>query len=189
MNTIYNDDMRTLSDSQLLYNLGNKVELDEKVTFEEIIRSLTPGKKNFALAILELYKRSQKNKQEVETINCSNRIYDLMFRHMYGLSHEEFWVIFMNQGFKPIKVQRFSTGGLTSTLVDCRVILKEAILCSATAAALVHNHPSGNDRPSKEDDSITVKLCESFKICNIKIIDHLIFTDSTYYSYADEGKI
>lgn len=119
----------------------------------------------------------------------SGLIYQLMKSNLYGLTHEEFWVIFLNQGCKPIKVQRFSKGGLTSTVVDVRLILKEAFLCNSTCAAICHNHPSGNTRPSMEDDKITNKLKEAFKTCDIRILDHVIVSDDNFYSYSDEGRL
>ena len=70
-----------------------------------------------------------------------------------------------------------------------RVILREALLCNATVLTLVHNHPSGNARPSGDDDRITQKLKRASEVMRIYMVDHIIMTDGKYYSYAEEGKI
>lgn len=189
MTTIYDNDLRSLSDNELIYNISNKLVENEQPSFDEFINSLTPSKKKFAMNVIELFRRNVERKAESPTITCSNSIYQLMKPNLYGLSHEEFWMIFLNQGGKPIKVQRFSKGGLTFTVVDVRLILKEAFLCNATCAAICHNHPSGNTRPSMEDDKMTNKLKEAFKTCDIRILDHVIVSDDNFYSYSDEGRL
>ena len=108
---------------------------------------------------------------------------------MANLSVEECWCVFLNQGSRVIKKQRISKGGLTSTMVDVRVVMKEALLCGAAALALVHNHPSGSTRPSREDDNLTRQVCQSCELMNIRMVDHVIVTDGDFYSYADEGRI
>ena len=109
--------------------------------------------------------------------------------HLTGVEAEEFWVIFMNTAAKPIKAQQFSKGGISSTVVDVRLILKTAVLCNATVMALVHCHPSGNTKPSMVDDKITEKIKKAAETFDIKLIDHVIFTDSDYYSYSDSGRL
>ena len=108
---------------------------------------------------------------------------------MANLEVEESWAIFMNMASRVIKSQRISKGGLSSTAVDVRVILKEALLCNAVSIALVHNHPSGAIRPSREDDRLTKSLADACNILNIRLIDHVIVADGSFYSYADEGRI
>ena len=188
MTTIYDNDLRNLSDNELIYNISNKQVENEQPSFEEFINSLSPSKKKLALNVIELFRRNVEKKSEQSTITCSNSIYSLMKPKVYGLDHEEFWVIYMNQGSKPIKVERLSKGGLTATLIDVRLILKTAFLCNATCAAICHNHPSGNTRPSMDDDNMTNKIKEAFKTCNIRLLDHVIVSDESFYSYADEGR-
>lgn len=188
MTTIYDNDLRSLSDNELIYNISKKQVENEQPSFEEFINSLTPSKKKLALNVIELFRRNVEKKSEQTTITCSNSIYSLMKPKVYGLDHEEFWVIYMNQGSKPIKVERLSKGGLTATLVDVRLILKTAFLCNATCVAICHNHPSGNTRPSMDDDNMTNKIKEAFKTCNIRLLDHVIVSDESFYSYADEGR-
>ena len=82
-----------------------------------------------------------------------------------------------------------SVGRLASTQVDVRVILHEALSCNAVSMILCHNHPSGNFQPSKDDDRLTHALLEAGRIMNIRLLDHVIVTDGSYYSYGDEGRL
>ena len=82
-----------------------------------------------------------------------------------------------------------SRGGITGTVVDIRMVLKEALLANATNIALAHNHPSGNLRPSREDDRLTDKVKQAAKLLDITLIDHVIVTNDGYYSYQDEGHL
>ena len=116
-------------------------------------------------------------------------IYEIMRPHLTGVEAEEFWVIFMNTAAKPIKAQQFTEGGISSTVVDVRLILKDAVLCNATMMALVNCHPSGNYKPSMHDDNITKKLKKAAQMFDMRLLDHVIFTDFGYYSYADKGRL
>jgi DNA repair protein RadC len=95
----------------------------------------------------------------------------------------------LNQACKVIDKVRISSGGISGTVVDTRCILREAILKRASFIALCHNHPSGNIRPSKEDDRLTHQLNQACQVMNIRLIDHIILVDGCFYSYADEGRI
>ena len=128
-------------------------------------------------------------REKKEQIFSSRDIFELMKPCLTDLAVEECWVILLNQASRMIKKVRISIGGLSATAVDVRVILKEAITASASAMALVHNHPSGSVRPSREDDLLTKNLNQAAELMNIRLIDHLIFTDAAYYSYCDEGRL
>lgn len=108
---------------------------------------------------------------------------------MADLKVEECWVIFLNQGARIIRKQRISVGELASTQADVRVILREALAYNATSVILCHNHPSGNIRPSQDDDRLTHSLQEAGRIMNIRLLDHVIVTDGNHYSYGDEGRL
>lgn len=191
MRTLFDNDMRTLNESELVYKIANrkKMELAEDYTFEDVINQLTPGRKEVAEAAVELYIRLKAKKEVTPQIASSKDVYRQMVGLMTNLSVEECWCVFLNQGSRVIKKQRISKGGLTSTMVDVRVVMKEALLCGAAALALVHNHPSGSTRPSREDDNLTRQVCQSCELMNIRMVDHVIVTDSDFYSYADEGRI
>lgn len=142
------------------------------------------------IAACELGKRRQAAKAaERPDMGSAQAVYEYMHPKMQDLDTEEAWVLLMNQRFRLIKAVRLSHGGLTETAVDVRVILREALLANATTLTLIHNHPSGNARPSGDDDRITHKLKTACETMRLYLIDHLIVTDGMYYSYAEEGRI
>ena len=199
MKDLFEDEKRNLSDSEIVYQITNNLVTSAKVerilrnceyiSIEEICEELTPARKNLALAVIEMYKRLQERGKAVRQIRNSQHIYDLMYKDMIDLHVEECWCIFLNQAANVIRKERISKGGLASTQVDIRVILREALKVEATSLILVHNHPSGNTRPSGDDDRLTTSLHNACKTLNIRMLDHVVFADNTYYSYADEGRI
>ena len=100
---------------------------------------------------------------------------------------EEFKVLLLNRGNKVIGVYDVSSGGITGTVADPRLILATAIKALAVSIILSHNHPSGNLKPSRADEEITIKINEAAKYHDIKVLDHIIITAEEYYSFADEG--
>jgi DNA repair protein RadC len=102
------------------------------------------------------------------------------------LSHEEFWILYLNNSNKIIKKNQLSKGGITGTLVDVRLVLKTALEYGATSLILCHNHPSGALKPSQADKDITQKLKKGAQSLDIKVLDHLIITEQSYFSFADE---
>lgn len=102
---------------------------------------------------------------------------------------ESMKVLLLNRANKVLGVCSISEGGINETSADVRIIMQAAILGSASAIILVHNHPSGELRPSKEDDGLTQRVKEVAKLMGIQLYDHLIITDESYYSYGDEGCI
>ena len=191
MRTLFDNDMRTLNERELIYKITNrkKVELMDDFTFDDVMNQLTPGRKEVARAAVELYIRLKAKKEEAPTVTHSNDVYTQMIGLMADLGVEECWCIYLNQASRVIKKQRISKGGLSSTAVDVRVVIKEALLCGACALALVHNHPSGSTRPSREDDRLTKEVNTACQLMNIRMVDHVIVTDGKFYSYADEGRI
>jgi len=105
------------------------------------------------------------------------------------LPHEEFWIVYLNNANKVLAREKISAGGITGTLVDTRIIFKKGLEVMATAVILCHNHPSGTLKPSESDLQLTRKIKEAGTILDIRILDHLIITDSSFYSFADEGKL
>ncbi|MDQ6756962.1 MAG: JAB domain-containing protein, partial [Bacteroidota bacterium] len=100
-----------------------------------------------------------------------------------------FAVIFLNRANKINHFEIISKGGITGTVADPRVILKKALEEDATAIILCHNHPSGNLKPSKADEELTLKIKEAAKYFDIRIMDHIIVSEDGYYSFADEGML
>ena len=141
-------------------------------------------------AAIELGKRCYSEKTDERPIlDDSRKIYDYLHPLMSFLSVEEGHLLLLNHSFKLIKHVRLSRGGLTETAMDVRIIIREALKVNATIVALAHNHPSGNLKPSKQDDQITKQVQEACRVMRLHFLDHIIVTDRGYYSYNDEGKI
>lgn len=142
------------------------------------------------MAALELGKRRE-NTMRAKQPEISNavRVYKYMHPKMMDLDIEEAHVLYLNQNHRLIKTVKVGQGGITSTAVDVRIIIREAVLCNATIIVLVHNHPSGSLRPSSADDSLTQNVKKAASVMNIYMMDHVIVTDGSYYSYAEQGRI
>ena len=122
-------------------------------------------------------------------IASSADIFQFYIERMQDLPIEEFHVMLLTQNLRFIDSKLVSRGGISSTAVDVRVLLKEALLAGATCIALCHNHPGGGLRPSLEDDKLTQRIKQAAELLNIRVIDHLIISEGRFYSYADEGKL
>ncbi|MDO5570979.1 MAG: DNA repair protein RadC [Bacteroidales bacterium] len=123
------------------------------------------------------------------SIFSSSDIYNYLKPKFIDLNHEVFMVVYLNQSNKIIKDKIISSGGVSETSVDPRIILKEGIELLSSAIILSHNHPSGNYKPSKADDAFTKKMKDAASLFDIRVLDHIIVCEDHYYSYADEGRI
>ena len=147
-----------------------------------------PAKSVVIMAALELGKRRKEQAfNDRQQIHSSADIYQLFHPILCDAPTEEFWVLLLNQATKVIDKVRISQGGINQTVADIRLILREAILRQATQIAVVHNHPSGNRRPSQEDKQLTQNIMQGAKSLNIRLIDHVIVTENGYFSFNDEG--
>jgi DNA repair protein RadC len=139
---------------------------------------------------LELGKRRQFELIELKPkIRSSKDIFTLMQPVLGELTHEEFWVLYIDNSNTITSKYQISKGGLTATLVDIRILFKKAIENMCVAIVICHNHPSGKLNPSKADIELTTKIIDAAKILDIKLLDHVIITQKSYFSFADEGKI
>ena len=116
-------------------------------------------------------------------------IYELMVERLRDLNVEQAWVVLLNQNYGFIKDVQLSYGGISETSVDVRIALKHALLNNATIMALCHNHPSGNIRPSRDDDQLTERFKKACELMRIHFLDHVIVTDGQYYSYREQGRV
>ena len=192
-------DYRALSDSDILHHITGCHEQAVKyvgkligceiTSVDELFSELTPERKAIAEAAVELYKRVQIKQAERQQVISSETACNILRPLIGDIEREEFWAIYLNQSNRVIRKERLSAGGLTGTLVDVRMIMKEAILCNATGMIIAHNHPSGNEKPSGEDNRITEQVKKAAETLNIRLIDHLIVTSNTYYSYMDNDML
>lgn len=164
-----------------------------KLSIETLCRQfkgIGPVKAVTLTAALEIGKRRRSSEVlSRHQIRNSRDIYELFHARLADLSHEECWLLLMNNQHKVIETIRISHGGVSETTVDPKIVLKHALDKLASAIILCHNHPSGNPHPSTSDDKITQKMKTACANLDIQFTDHLIFSENEYYSYADEGKI
>jgi DNA repair protein RadC len=142
------------------------------------------------IAALELgRRRKMADVMEKAIINGSSDVFELFHGILGDLVHEEFWVLYLNRSNKIIDKMKISQGGIAGTVTDIRMILKSALEKLASSIILCHNHPSGNIKPSENDIQVTKKLKEAASLMDISVLDHIIVTDSAYFSFADEGRM
>ncbi len=204
---------RALSDAELIAILigsGSKsesaVELSRRILNESTndlnklasysISNLTQFKgigeaKAIAIvAALELGRRRRETPIPVRTqITTSRDAYHVLLPTYADLNHEEFWILLLNTANRVIAKQLISKGGRAGTVVDVKILFEEVLSFKATAIILTHNHPSGNLTPSHQDQVLTKRICEAGKLLDIKVLDHLIFSNQGYYSFSDEGEL
>lgn len=142
------------------------------------------------VADVELVYKTRVKASERPIIRDSKDIYNVL-KQVWNENKiemlEEFKVIFLNRANRVIGVYDASSGGLTGTVADRRLILAAAIKSLAVSIILSHNHPSGNLKPSKADEDLTQKIKTAAAYHDIRVIDHIIITNEGYYSFADEG--
>ena len=144
-----------------------------------------------AISIVSALELGRRRKDEDYTdkikISCSNDIFQVMKPDLLDLKTEEFWVVLLNRANKILRRRRISTGGISGTVADPKIIFKAAMDEYASSLVLVHNHPSGNLKPSQADLNLTRKLKNAGDLLEIPVLDHIIFGDEGYLSFADEG--
>ncbi len=139
------------------------------------------------VSALELGRRRKPDDRRLKPrLMTSNETYDYMKSELQDLKHEEFWVVLLRRNHEVINKYLVSSGGVSGTLVDPKLIFKRVVDELAAAVILIHNHPSGNRRPSESDVRLTRKIQAAGKLLDVSVIDHLIFTDEGFYSFSDE---
>ncbi len=203
--------INSLSDSELLAIImrnGNKdesaLELSQKIlasvhnnwhqlsllSIQDLMKFKGVGKvKAISIATaLEIGRRRARQEiSDIKVISGSNDAYSIFKNQMSDLRTEEFWAIFLNQRNKIIHTAKLTEGGISQSIVDVRVLFKTALDHFSTGIIVAHNHPSGNLKPSREDIDITQKIKEAGKILGIQLLDHLIITQNSYFSFSDDG--
>ena len=169
---------------------GNDLAKLSRLTVSELckINGIGPAKAVTLVASLELgRRRKDKTVDKKLRIVSSQMVYDHMRQYLLDLSHEEFYAILLNRANEEIRTVQISSGGLSGTVADGKMIFKAAIENSAHGMILVHNHPSGQLFPSESDKSLTQKMVQFGSFIDLPILDHLIFADNGYFSFADQG--
>lgn len=186
---------KTESAVDLSKRILNDMKNDLNVLAKKSIRELTKykgigeAKAIGIVAAMELVNRKKFEKIPLRKISGSRDVYEEMYSQLEGNMQEEFWVIYLDRKNTIIDKKNISKGGVTSTVVDPRIIFKYALELLASGLILVHNHPSENRQPSDMDVSITNKVKNGALLFDMNLLDHVIFAGSEYYSFADEGRI
>lgn len=172
------------------HHLSNVARLSVK-DFINRYKGMGEAKAISLLAALELGSRSAADAVSISRPRVTNAqiAVDLMRRHFSNLHYEEFWLMLLNQGGFVIKEIKMSQGGLNATVVDVRLILKQIIENLASAILIFHNHPSGALCPSLEDDNLTKRICTGATAIGVRVNDHIIITDSGFYSYHEHERM
>jgi DNA repair protein RadC len=174
----------------ILQQANNNLNDLAKHTVKDLtkIKGIGEAKAISIIAALELGRR-RKDTEAVRKpkIRTSADAYEQIKPYLLDLAHEEFWILLLNRGNEIIRPMQVSSGGVAGTVVDSKIIFKIAIEYLASGIVLIHNHPSGNCTPSQDDKNLTKKLKDAGLLLDIPILDHLIFTETKYFSFADEG--
>ena len=142
------------------------------------------------MAALELGKRRRAAETEVsDRVKNSFDAYERFLPHIENRQQENFLVMFLNNNNKILRIENISTGSMTGTVVDPKIVFKKALAASATAIILCHNHPSGNIKPSGEDDLLTKKFIAAGALLDITVHDHIIIGEGRYYSYLEQDRM
>ncbi|WP_298495233.1 DNA repair protein RadC [uncultured Algibacter sp.] len=174
---------------RILASTDNNLSALGKLSINQLMefKGIGEAKAISIIAALELGRRRRGEEAlEKKKITSSSSVFELMQPVIGELQHEEFWIIYMNNSNKVLQKNQLSKGGITGTLVDVRLVLKNALEVGATGLILAHNHPSGTLKPSEADKQITQKLKIAAQSLDIKVLDHLIITEKAYFSFADE---
>lgn len=176
----------------ILHNVNNDLAQLARLSVNDLkkFKGIGEAKAISIVSALELGRRRKAvDPQRKAKISCSNDVYELMRPELSDESIEYFYVLLLNRNNQVIKKQLISQGGTSATIADPKLIFKYAMENLASALILVHNHPSGNLKPSASDTNLTKKLCLVGKNLELPVLDHVIFTDLGYFSFADEGMI
>lgn len=154
--------------------------------FESYVNTLTPSKQLLAREAVREYLAGEAD--EIECLRSADEVYKKS-RWLADKETEHFVAYYMKNNHRIIKQSIIAQGGLAATIVDVRVLLREALLCGATCMICVHNHPSGSLCPSSDDDNLTKTINKACNAIQLKLLDHVIVTNQHYYSYCEHGRL
>ncbi|MDE6812624.1 MAG: DNA repair protein RadC [Duncaniella sp.] len=178
----------------ILRDCDNRVDNLARLSMDELMakyKGVGPAKAVCLAAAFELGRRNREQMTEHRevVIRSSDDVVRLMGPSLEGLDYEEFWVLMLSRSNRVKSRRCMSQGGTAGTVVDVKLLLKRAVDCLASGIILIHNHPSGNPKPSGEDDRLTHKIKEGAAYLDIRVLDHVIIARDQSYSYMDEGRL
>jgi len=183
------DESAVALSQRILASVDHKINTLGKLSVKQLMnfKGIGQAKAISIVAGLELGRRRREEVIEQPKITCSKDVFNILHPILGDLEHEEFWILFLNNGNKVIQKKQISIGGKTGTLVDMRIVFRAALEYGATAIVMAHNHPSGEIHPSTTDKALTQKLKQAGATLEIKLVDHLIITEKNYFSFADQS--
>ncbi len=177
----------------VMRDCGDSLALLDRMSIEELMsyKGIGEAKAITIVAASELNNRriQEKMTDKLQDFHSTDSVYQFMKMKLATLSYEESWALMLNNSAHLLRAVKLSQGGMTGTIVDIRILLKKAILAEATNVILVHNHPSGSLRPSRDDDNLTQSAKNALLSIDIRLLDHVIITDGGYYSYNEMGRL
>ncbi|MGV3556752.1 RadC family protein [Larkinella arboricola] len=186
-------DLSAVDVSKIILNsVGNNLNELARLSISDLskFRGIGEAKAISIVAALELgRRRKEENRPQRTRITSSGDVYEEIKPHLLDKPQEEFWILLLNRANEVIRPVLVSSGGVSGTVADPKLIFKPALEQLASAIILIHNHPSGNLTASQADKDLTRKLKEAGRLLDIPVLDHLIFTDRSYLSFADEGML
>jgi DNA repair protein RadC len=184
------DESAVALSKRILLSVDGNINLLAKQSLKQLMKFKGIGmvKAICIKTALELGKRRQLESALARPkITSSKDVFHIMQPTIGDLTHEEFWVLFLNNSNKVLSKNQVSKGGLTATIVDIRLLFKQALELASVALIVCHNHPSGKLQASHADKQLTQKIKSAGETLDIKLLDHLIITEKSYFSFADEG--
>lgn len=176
----------------ILADHGDSLRTLGTLTNQELQKynGIGPAKAVTIQAALELGKRFMlEEKSQRHRFSGSDDVQEFFRIKMRDLCHEECHLLLLDIKNQYMGHHLLSRGGITESTVDIRLLLRHALVAGAPNVILAHNHPSGNPQPSRQDDELTKRLSQACHAVQLRLLDHIIIGDNTYYSYADEGKL
>ena len=182
-----NESALDLAKRILSYAQNNLIELS-RLSVDDFMqfKGIGEAKAVTLCSSFELARRRKNKTLDRIKITSADDVFNEIAPFISDLNHEEFWVLYLNRSNIVLKKCRMSSGGISGTVVDQKIILKKALLCLASSIILVHNHPSGNINPSIQDKKVTKKMKLACELLEINLLDHIIIAGNSYYSFADE---
>ena len=177
---------------EILSSNNNKIKNLSKRNLNELCKfdGIGEAKAITIMAAMELARRRESEAEnKTIQITCSNDAYQFIKAKLADLDHEEAYIILLTRRNTVISFELISRGGKDYCSIDQRIIFEKALTAKASSIILVHNHPSGQLKPSTSDNKLTKIVYDCGKLISIPLIDHIIYTDRGYYSYMDSGNL
>lgn len=174
---------------EILDIAGNRLGDLSRISYDRLMKisGIGQAKALSIIAAAELGRRMISEPCEsITVVKDSKTIADIMMPILKNLQHEECWVLYLNKANRLMGKERVSQGGISATVIDIKMIVRRAVDRLASGIILVHNHPSGNCMPGKNDISETAALREAAAFLDICLVDHIIIAGNKYYSFSDE---